>query len=59
MINDLYSRIRPKGLMYAIDKEFSDDIKKLLQTVLKGLMNTPYYFAQRVRDSVKCLGTND
>ena len=59
MINDLYSRIRPKGLMHAIDKEFSGDIKKLLQTVLKGLMNAPAYFAQRIRDSVKGLGTND
>lgn len=59
MINECYSRIRPKGLMHAIDKEFSGDIKKLLQTVLKGLMNAPAYFAERIRDSVKGLGTND
>ena len=59
MINDCYSRIRGKDLLHAIDKEFSGDIKKLLQTVVQGLMNAPAYFAKRIRDSVKGLGTND
>ena len=59
MINDCYSRIRGKDLLHAIDKEFSGDVKKLLQTVVQGLMNAPAYFAKRIRDSVKGLGTND
>jgi len=59
MINKCYMGIRPKGLYHAIEKEFSGDIRKLLQTVLEGLMDTPSYYAKRIRDSVKGLGTND
>ena len=59
MINDCYTRLRGKGLLHAIDKEFSGDIKKLLQTVVEGLTNAPAYFAKRIREAVKGLGTND
>ena len=59
MINDCYIRLRGKGLLRAIDKEFSGDIKKLLQTVVGGLLDRPGYFATRIRESVKGLGTND
>ena len=59
MINDCYSRLRGKGLLHAIEKEFSGDIRKLLETVVQGLMNLPAYFAKRIREAVKGLGTND
>ena len=59
MINDCYSRLRGNGLLHAIDKEFSGDIKKLLKTVVEGLLNLPAYFAKRIREAVEGLGTND
>ena len=59
MINDCYMKLRGKGLLKAIDKEFSGDIKKLLQTIVGGLLDPPGYFATRIRESVKGLGTNN
>ena len=59
MINDCYTRLRGKGLLKAIDKEFSGDIKKLLETIVGGLLDPAGYFAKRIRESVKGLGTND
>ena len=59
MINDCYTKLRGKGLLKAIDKEFSGDIKKLLQTVVGGLLDPAGYFATRIRESVKGLGTCD
>ena len=59
MINDCYTKLRGKGLLRAIDKEFSGNIKKLLQTIVGALLDTPGYFAARIREAVKGLGTND
>ena len=59
MINDCYTKLRGKGLLKAIDKEFSGDTKKLLQTIVGGLLDPPGYFAMRIREAVKGLGTND
>ena len=59
MINDFYTKLRGKGLLKAIDKEFSGDIKKLLQTIVGGLLDPAGYFATRIREAVKGLGTND
>ena len=58
-INQCYMQIKGKGLLHAIDKEFSGDIKKLLQTIVGGLLDIHGYFAMRIRESVKGLGTND
>ena len=51
--------MKGKGLLHAIDKEFSGDIRKLLQTIVGGLLDIHGYFAMRIRESVKGLGTND
>ena len=59
MINDCYTRLRGKGLLKAIDKEFSGDIKTLLETIVGGLLDPAGYFAKRIREAVKGLGTND
>jgi annexin A7/11 len=59
MINDCYTRTRGRGLLKAVDKEFSGDIKRLLETVLGGLIDPAGYFAKRIREAVKGLGTND
>ena len=59
MINSCYTRLRGKDLFHAVDGEFSGDIKKLLNTVLFAMMDMPGYFATRIREAVKGLGTND
>ena len=51
--------MRGKGILNAIDKEFSGDVKKLLQTIIGALLDIHGYFAMRIRESVKGLGTND
>ena len=37
IINDCYTRLRGQGLLKAIDKEYSGDIKKLLEFELEDL----------------------
>ena len=58
-INNEYSKISKKNLIQAIDSEFSGKIKKLLKTAVYGIVNPSEYFATRVREAVKGLGTND
>ena len=58
-INQCYLKMRGKGILNAIDKEFSGDVKKLLQTIIGALLDIHGYFAMRIRESVKGLGTND
>ena len=58
-INQCYIKMRGKGVLHAIDKEFSGDVKKLLQTIIGGLLDIHGYFAMRIREAVKGLGTND
>ena len=59
MIDNCYSRLRGKGLLKAIEKEFSGDVRKLLETIVEGLLDPPAYFAKKIRDAVKGLGTKD
>ena len=58
-INNEYCKISKKNLIQAIDGEFSGKIKKLLKTAVYGIVNPSEYFATRVREAVKGLGTND
>ena len=58
-INQCYMKMRGKGVLHAIDKEFSGDVKKLLQTVVGGLLDIHGYFAMRIREAVRGLGTNN
>ena len=58
-INNEYSKISKKNLIQAIDGEFSGKIKKLLKTAVYGIVNPSEYFATRVSEAVKGLGTND
>ena len=58
-INNEYSKISKKTLIQAIESEFSGKVKKLLKTAVYGIVNPSEYFAIRVREAVKGLGTND
>ena len=58
-INQCYMSTRGKTLEKAIDNEFSGDTKKLFKTLLKVLINAPAYFAERIHDSIKGIGTKD
>ena len=53
--NDCYTRLRGQGLLKAIDKEYSGDIKKLLETEIGGLLDPAGYFAKRIRERYKNL----
>ena len=59
MISELYEKQCGKSLLKSIDSEFSGDIKNLLKTIIKGLLNPAEYFAERIHSAVKGLGTNN
>ena len=59
MISQYYEQQSGKTLLKAVDSEFSGDIKKLLYTVVQGLLNPSEYFATRVHHAVAGMGTND
>ena len=59
LISQCYQQLRGRTLHHAVDKEFSGDTKKLLQTILEGLQDVHAYYAKRLRESVEGIGTND
>ena len=54
-----YHRKYNKSLMDVIDSEFSGDIKKLLKTVLYANICPSEYFATRINEAIKGIGTNE
>ena len=59
MINKIYYQKHNHGLLKAIDKEFSGDMKKLLKTVVHVSLDPSEYFATRVNYAIKGIGTKD
>jgi len=59
LINQYYKQHTGKGLLGAIDSEFSGDTKDLLDTVVRANVDPYGYYAGRIHDSVSGLGTND
>ena len=60
LINQYYMQIgKGNDLMKAIDKEFSGNMKKLLQTLVYSSINPSEYFATRIYHAVKGQGTKD
>ena len=58
-IDQYYLQKYNHGLLIAIDKEFSGNMKKLLKTIVYSSINPSEYFATRVNYAVKGLGTKD
>jgi len=58
-INDIYEKKYKKGLILAIENEFSGKLKKLLQTIVAISINPSEYFATRIFDAIDGLGTKD
>jgi hypothetical protein len=59
LINQYYKQHAGKGLLGAIDAEFSGDTKDLLDTVVRANVDPYGFYAGRIHDSVSNLGTND
>ena len=59
LIDIIYERKHKHGLTIAIDKEFSGNMKKLLQTIVANSINPAEYFATRVFYAIDGLGTKD
>ena len=59
LIDKFYKQKHNHGLLTAIDKEFSGNMKKLLKTIVYVSLNPSEYFATRVNYAVKGLGTKD
>jgi len=54
-----YHQLTGHTILQAIDKEFSGDSKKTLRTIVYATLSPSEYFATRVHDAVKGLGTKD
>lgn len=58
-ISQIYFSISGKTLIKGIEKKFSGDMKTLLITIVYGLLSPSEYFAMRIYNSIKGLGTNE
>jgi len=58
-INDEYFKACGKSLKEVVESEFGGDIKKCLVTCLHALLNQSDYFASRIYDACKGMGTKD
>ena len=54
-----YHKLTGHTILQAIDKEFSGDSKKTLRTIVYAILSPSEYFATRIHDAVKGLGTKD
>ena len=59
VINQHYKQQAGKGLLGAIDSEYSGDNKDLLDTIVRSNVDPYGYYAKNIHDSVAGLGTND
>ena len=59
LINQYYKQNAGKGLLGAIDSEFSGDTKDLLNTIVRSNVYPQGFYAKNIYDSVKGAGTND
>ena len=59
LINQYYKQNTGKGLLGAINNEFSGDTKDLLDTIVRSNVDPYGYYANRIHDSVAGMGTND
>ena len=59
LVSKEYHKLTGHTILQAIDKEFSGDSKKTLKTIVYATLSPSEYFATRVHDAVKELGTKD
>ena len=59
LINQNYRQHAGKGLLGAIDSEFSGDTKDLLDTIVRSNVDPYGFYAGKIHESVSGLGTND
>ena len=57
--NQIYTKEYGHDIVYAIDKEFSGNCKKLLSNIVYAIINPPEFFAKRLKASMKGSGTKD
>ncbi|XP_056601738.1 annexin A3-like [Triplophysa dalaica] len=54
-----YKNISGKTLQKSIEKEMSGDLEELLITIVKCVINTPAYFAEKLHKSMKGIGSDE
>ena len=59
IINQYYKQQSGKGLLGAINSEFSGDTKELLNTIVRSNVDPYGYYAGRIRESLSGFATND
>ena len=58
-INNEYFKCCEKTLLEVVESEFGGDMKRLLITVLHSQLNPPDFFATKIKQACKGMGTND
>ena len=59
LIAQKYHALTKRTILQAIDAEFSGDMKKIYRTIVYALISPSEYFATRVDDACRGLGTRD
>ena len=54
-----YHKKYNKNIVHVIEKEIGGDLKKLLKSILYGLISPSEYFARQINGAVKGIGTKD
>jgi annexin A7/11 len=54
-----YEKVAGQDIERTINAEFSGDIKDAMNAIVKSVKNRAAYFAQRLKDAMKGMGTND
>uniref|UniRef100_A0A1I8HSY7 Annexin n=1 Tax=Macrostomum lignano TaxID=282301 RepID=A0A1I8HSY7_9PLAT len=54
-----YVKIAQRDILNSIDRETSGDYKRALRGIVMNIRCRPMYFAERLRDAMKGLGTDD
>ena len=58
-ISEYYEKIAGVDLYSTLKSEFSGDAERLLKAILYASINEPEYYARRIRNAIKGLGTDD
>jgi hypothetical protein len=54
-----YYKLYGHSIVDAINSNFEGDLKKLLKSIIHAIINPSEYFASRINDAIKGLGTKD
>lgn len=59
LVFDEYERISGKTFEQAVESELGGDLKEAILTIARRTQSLPRYFAEKLKEAMKGVGTND